>query len=216
MNKALKYTLIGFACGTAVIGAILVYKKRKSISKVGRKAVDLAQSEFDTWNQGGVQRKEDDSSMFETIKKYWNEGTDTFWSKYAMVNEAWSAAFISYVMKMSGAGDKFKYSNSHSVYIRDAIKNRKQNNDNPFKGYKPNEVEVAKGDLVCYARQGGVGYDTTGAYKSHCDLVVDVKKGEATTIGGNVSNSVSKTIVPLDANKKIDSDKYFVVIKNTA
>ena len=32
-------------------------------------------------------------------------------------------------MKKAGAGDDFSYNPSHSVYIRDAIKNRKQNND---------------------------------------------------------------------------------------
>jgi hypothetical protein len=216
MTKAFKYSLIGLASLLVVGGAVLVYKKRRGISRVGRKAIQLAKAEFDSWNEGDVKRKEGDSSMYDNIKKYWNEGTDTFWSKTRMINEAWSAAFISYIMKFSGAGDNFKYSNSHSVYIRDAIKNRKANNKNPFKGYKPNEVEVGKGDLVCYARQGGVGYDSTGAYKSHCDLVVDVKDGKATTIGGNVSNSVSKTIVDLDKDKKLVDDKYFVVIKNRA
>lgn len=216
MTKNFKYSLIGLASLIFIGGAIVVYKKRKGISKVGRKAIDLAKSEFDSWNEDDVKLKEGDSSMYDNIKKYWNEGTDTFWSKTRMINEAWSAAFISYIMKFSGAGDNFKYSNSHSVYIRDAIKNRKSENENPFKGFKPNEVEVSKGDLVCYARQKGVGYDTTGAYRSHCDLVVDVRGGKATTIGGNVSNSVSKTMVDLDKDKKLVDDKYFVVIKNKA
>ncbi|MHA1988424.1 MAG: DUF2272 domain-containing protein, partial [Promethearchaeota archaeon] len=198
MNKTLKYSLIGLASLMFVGGAILVYKKRRGISKVGRKAIDLAKEEFEAWNKDDVQRKEKDSSMMANIKKYWNEGTDTFWSESRMVSEAWSAAFISYLMKKAGAGDDFKRSNSHSVYIRQSIKNRKEENENPFKGYKPNEVEVSKGDLVCFARQSGVGYDTTGAYKSHCDLVIDVKDNKATSIGGNVSNSVSKTIVELD------------------
>ena len=214
MNKTLKYSLLGLASLTFVGGVILVYKKRFSISKVGRKAIGLANSEFNDWNKGDVKRKEGDSLMYDNIKKYWQEGADTFWSKTKMINEAWSAAFISYVMKKSGAGDDFKYSTSHSVYIRDTIKNRKNENDNPFKGYKPEEVKVKKGDIVCYARQGGVSYDSTGAYKSHCDIIVDVKKGIATGVGGNVSNSVSKTEIELGSDGKIVDDKYFVVIKN--
>jgi hypothetical protein len=214
MNKTLKYSLIGLTSLIFIGGAIFVYRKRKGISSVGRKAIDLAKAEYDAWNKDDVQRKEGDSSMIESIKKYWNEGTDTFWSESKMVSEAWSSAFISYLMKKAGAGDDFKRSNSHSVYIRDAIKNRKEGNKNPFKGYKPTEVSVAKGDLVCFARQGGVGYDTNGAYMSHCDLVVDVKDNKATSIGGNVSNSVSKTIVDLDSKNKIKDKKYFVVIKN--
>jgi hypothetical protein len=70
---------------------------------------------------------------------------------------------------------------------------------------------------VCYPRQSGVNYDTKGSYSSHCDLVVSLKDNEAISIGGNVSDSVTKTIVPLK-NGKIDMEKekkgYFVVIKN--
>jgi len=214
MNKTLKYSIIGLSSIAFIGGAIFVYKKRFSISKVGRKSIELAKAEYESWNKGDVKHKEGDSSMYDNIKKYWNEGTDTFWSKSKMINEAWSAAFISYLMKKSGAGADFEASNSHSVYIRAAIKNKKENNENPFKGHKPSDIGVSKGDLICYPRQSGVGYDTTGAYKSHCDLVVDVKGYKATAIGGNVSNSVSKTIVDLDEKNKIKDKKYFVVIKN--
>lgn len=215
MNKALKYSLITLASLTVVCGVVLVvYTKRKGISNIANKAIDLAINEYNSWNINSVKAKEGDVSMYENIKKYWQEGTDTFWNKTKMINEAWSAAFISYVMKKSGAGSDFKYSNSHSVYIRDAVKNRKENNKNPFKAYQPNEVKVEKGDLMCYARQGGVNYNTTGDYASHCDLVVDVKDNKAIGIGGNVSNSVSKTIVDLDFENKIKDKKYFVVIKN--
>ena len=213
MKTSTKY-IIGALSLAAIGGGVLLYINRRKISKVARNAVDLAKGEFDYWNEGSNQRKENEASVFDRLKDYWQEGADIFWSKTKMVNEAWSAAFISYLMKKAGAGDDFKYSASHSVYIRDAIKNRKEDNKNPFKGYKPEEVKVEKGDLVCYARQGGVGYDTTGAYKSHCDMVIDVAKDKATTIGGNVSNSVSKTEVDLDDNKQIVDPKYFVVIKN--
>ena len=33
---------------------------------------------------------------------------------------AWSAAFIDYVMRMAGAGDRFPYSPSHADYINEA------------------------------------------------------------------------------------------------
>lgn len=214
MNKTLKYSMIAVASLTLVGGVLVVYRKRFGISKVARKAIKIANSEFEEWNKGGVKRKEGEAEMLDNLRKYWQEGANTFWTKSRMVNEAWSAAFISYLMNKSGAGENFKGGTSHSVYIRDAIKNRKENNKNPFKGYRPEEVRVKKGDLVCYARQKGVGYDTKGAYKSHCDLIVDIKNGIATGIGGNVSNSVSKTKVELDKDNKIIGKKHFVVIKN--
>lgn len=214
MNKTLKYSLIALASATVVGGVVLVYIKRRGISRVAQKAISIAQSEYEEWNKDGKKRKESDSSMYDNIKDYWQEGAETFWSKSKMINEAWSAAFISYVMKRAGAGINFKYSPSHSVYIRDAIKNKKEGNKNPFKGYRPEEKKVEKGDLVCYARQKGVDYDTTSRYASHCDLIVDIKDGNAIGVGGNVSNSVSKTDYEIDKEGKIKGDNVFVVIKN--
>lgn len=205
--------LLTLGLSVLTIGGYVIYTKRKGISSLARKAINVAKKEFDLWNKNG-QLKEDDDSIFDRVKAYWQEGAEVFWDKAKMINEAWSAAFISYVMKKSGAGDKFKYSTSHSVYIRDAVKNRKENNNNPFKAYKPEEVSLEKGDIVCYPRQSGVNYDSTGNYASHCDIVIDLQKDKAITVGGNVSNSVSKTNVPIDKNKKITDKKYFVVIKN--
>jgi hypothetical protein len=123
-------------------------------------------------------------------------------------------------MKIAGAESDFKYSSSHSVYIRDAIKNRKENNSKKFKAYKPNEVNIQVGDLVCYPRQSGINYDTTTAYKSHCDLIISADQNNAVGVGGNVSNSVSKSNYALK-NGKIDKAKdkqgfggVFTVIKN--
>jgi len=205
--------LLAFSISTLIVGGYIAYTKRRGISALAKRAINFAKQEYELWNKNG-KLKEDDPTIFERVKAYWQEGAEVFWDKAKMINEAWSAAFISYIMKKSGAGEDFKYSTSHSVYIRDAIKNRKENNKNPFKAYKPEEVGIKKGDIVCYPRQSGVNYDSTGAYASHCDIVIDVKTDHAVTIGGNVSNSVSETKVPIDKTKKIADKKYFVVIKN--
>lgn len=195
-----------------------IKKGIKSVSDFVSNLKNTALNEYEAWSRGSI--KENDASVMERIRKYWREGAGiTNWSDDRMKNEAWSAAFISYVMKKSGAGSEWKYSPSHSTYITESIKNRKQNNKNPFKGYRPEEVKVEVGDLVAYPRQSGVNYDTTGNYASHADVVVSVKNGVADTIGGNVSNSVSLTKVPLTIDGKIDNskvkgNKYFVVIKN--
>jgi hypothetical protein len=227
-NKTQTYWLIGLGIGTAVlVGLGVAYRKEirrgitKGLSKFKKSVVDIANSEWNLWNANG-KIKEGDSRTWERLKEYWKDGGKVTWfSDSEMKNEAWSAVFISWVMKMGGAGSDFVYNASHSKYIRASIKNRKENNQNPFKGYRPDEVKVEVGDLVCYPRQGNVGYDTTSSYKSHCDLVTKVSKGEAESIGGNVSNSVTKTNVPLTPDGKIDKSRdkksyggYFVVIKN--
>jgi len=62
-------------------------------------------------------------------------------------------------------------------------------------------------------------YDRTGAYKSHCDIVVavDNKKNEIEVIGGNVAQSVSKKIVSTDRTGRVNAGgKWFAIIKNNA
>ena len=213
MQKEIKYTIWG---GLGVFFLLAIFK-RKSIMHTlfdKNKLVTNALQEFKLWNNV----KEDAPEMIDRLKEYWNAAGIKSWSDEKMRKEAWSAAFISYLMKKANAGSNFKYSPSHSVFIREAIKNKKEENDNPFKGFKPTEVKLSVGDIIGYPRQSGVNYDTTTAYSSHSDVVVQIKNGIAKTIGGNVSNTVSATSVYLTPEGKIDADrnkkKYFVVIKS--
>lgn len=219
MNKSNKIWLITLGIGTIVLISLgVIYRKTisKRLSAFKKKLVSDALAEWEAWNKEG-RAKEGSSKTMERLRKYWKEGTNTSNSDSYYINTPWSATFISYLFKKAGAGKDFKYNPSHSSYIVSAIKNRKENNKNPFKGYKPNEVKVEEGDLVCFPRQAGINYNSVGNYKGHCDLVVKVEDSKAVSIGGNVSDSVTKTIVPLK-DGKIDMSKqnkgYFVVIKN--
>lgn len=222
MKNRDKWIIAGMV-GVTLISLAWIYRASikkgiKSVTDFVNNLRNTALSEYEAWKSGSV--KEGDSSTMERLRKYWREGAGvTNWSDERMKDEAWSAAFISYIMKKSGAGSDWKYSPSHSTYITDSIKNRKENNSNPFKGYRPEEVKLEVGDIVGKPRQSGVTYDTKGAYKSHTDVVVSIKNGVADTIGGNVNNSVSLTKIPLKPDGKIDNskvsgEKYFVVIKN--
>lgn len=157
-----------------------------------------------------------DEGYWQRISIYWRDGTgfnitgkDTDW--------AWSAAFISWVMRKAGAEHQFIYSIRHSDYITKSIKNRKSKNINAaLIGYRLSEYSPDIGDLVCYARQDNVSYNTIGKYKSHCDIVVDKQKGEIHVIGGNVMDSVTKKILRLNSQNILNdsSEQWFVVIKN--
>lgn len=206
----------------ALAGLSLAVWKRKwikeNLSWFKVKVKNVVASEFRAWNKKDGKKTETDPDVIERLQKYWRDGAGRTISDASARAEAWSAAFISYVMKKSGAGKHFPYSSSHSTYITAAIKNRKEDNKNRFKGYRPSEQKVEVGDLVCYPRQSGVGYDTTGAFLSHCDIITKVRAFEADSVGGNVSQSVSKTMVPLTKDGFIDKSKdkkgYFVIIKN--
>lgn len=215
--------IIGVSSAVVVGGLIFLFRKEITSfitgkGKISRRASKLAISEWKKWGKG--QLKEGSPETMHLLRDYWKQGGGVNWSDQKMIDEAWSAAFISYLMNKSGAGNNFKYSTSHSEYIRQAVKNRKENNNLSFKAFKPQEVKIDVGDLVCYPRQSGVSYDKTGRYKSHCDIITKVNKSEATAIGGNVSNSVSMSKIILNKGK-IDKSKdpkghggYFVVIKN--
>lgn len=185
-----------------------------SLFKIRAKAV--VKKEYNAWNsKDGSKITENDPAIITRLQKYWQEGAGRTLSDAGARAEAWSAAFISYVMKKSGVKN-FPFSASHSTYITAAIKNRKEGKKG-IKGYKVDEKKVQVGDLVCYARQSGANYDSAGPYLSHCDIITKINKNEADSVGGNVSQSVSKTIVPLTHDGFIDKSKdkkgYFVIIK---
>ena len=194
-------------------------KKQKQQSGFKKKLVNLANEEHNAWNKNGTV-KEGNQDTIQRLRNYWEVGSGIKQDDNYYINQPWSSAFISYLMRKAGAGDDFKYSQSHSQYIAQAVKNRKENNSKKFKAYKPNEVKVQVGDLVCYPRQSGVGYDSKAGYKSHCDLITSVQGNIAVGIGGNVSDSVTKKNYALK-DGKIDKSKdtksyggIFTVIKN--
>jgi hypothetical protein len=166
------------------------------------------------------------------VNRYWGSvktppnGDFCRLSKTAAVwdNYPWSAAFISYIMGKSGAEeDKFRPSVRHATYIVDAVKNR----DIPkasFRGYPIDWIRPAVGDLICAPR--GENKDLRYSqildkkdFKSHCDIVVAKNGNQLEVIGGNVGDSVAKTIVFLDAEGHIKVTEpnfrpWFVIIKN--
>lgn len=179
--------------------------------------VDIATEEWEFFEKGT--KKERENGFWQRIVKYWKEAlnrTDID-DPTDVGNVPWSAAFISWIMTKAGAADKFKRNASHSVYIRDAVKKRKDKTaDAPFIAFKIDEVTPEVGDLVCAPRQSGVTYDTTEGYASHCDLVVAKRTNEIDIIGGNVSNSVTRKTLKLDSNGKVKDNTrpWFVVIKS--
>jgi hypothetical protein len=219
VNDKLKFWGILGGVSFLTISLIYLFSKPKKKSPFKNKLISLANEEFNAWNNNG-KIKEGSQDTLPRLRKYWEEGSGIKKDDNYYINQAWSSAFISYLMRKAGAGDDFKYAQSHSQYIAQAVKNRKENNSKKFKAYKPNEVKVEVGDLICYPRQSGVNYDSQAGYMSHCDLVVSINGNNAVGVGGNVSDSVSKNNYALK-DGKIDKSKdkknyggIFVVIKN--
>ena len=169
MNKKIIILLIIIT----VILAIAVVYGGKYLFR--RKIVKIAIREYDKFGKGVF--KESDKDMQKYIAEYWNRGLNM--QSQSPTGVPWSAAFISYVMRMAGAGKEFNYSQRHSTYIRWAINNLKTGKG-VFKAYEPKTKPLQTGDLVCYARQNGVNYDTQSNYDSHCDIITSINRKAGT------------------------------------
>jgi Uncharacterized protein conserved in bacteria (DUF2272) len=114
---------------------------------------------------------------------------------------AWSAIFISYVMRIAGAGGQFPYTATHSDYINIA----KQMKLGQASGWvitaePANSYAAQMGDLICHGRGSDTPMDyaalPAGRFPSHCDVVVRVDSGVLTVVGGNVDDAVTMRHVP--------------------
>jgi hypothetical protein len=122
---------------------------------------------------------------------------------------AWSAAFVSYVMRIAGAGAHFPYSASHSDYI-DIAKQQAlgQTSGWVITAERPDTYAPQPGDLICLGRgQAGVlTYDQlpAGHFPGHCDIVVDTSvPGQIAVVGGNVDDAVTMKHVPVTPDGKL-------------
>lgn len=161
----------------------------------GRQAYDIAGHALH------IGHKEGEDPWYKRVGDYWREGVhnDTLDGRDHGV--PWSAAFISWVMRTAGAGDRFIYSPQHSVYIYRAIRDLlRKRTEAGYWCYRLNEWKPRPGDIVCWARQAGVDYDhqNGGDYRGHCDIVVEVGQDAVDVIGGNVGDSVTKRPLALN------------------
>jgi len=131
----------------------------------------------------------------------------------------WSAAFISWDIQSAGVPrDLFCPDQTHTIYVERLVERARQ----PGAALIPRRIDERApqvGDLICSSRNGsGTTLDNLNRGAGHCDLVVGVRPGAVAAIGGNVGDSVSRSVFPLDANgflSPISARPYFTVIENT-
>jgi hypothetical protein len=132
---------------------------------------------------------------------------------------AWSAAFISWDIQSAGVPrDLFCPDQRHTIYVERLVE-RARRPGADFIPRRPDERAPEVGDLICSSRSGsGTTLDNLNRGAGHCDIVVEVRPGALAAIGGNVGDSVSRSVFPLDANgflSPISARPYFTVLENT-
>ena len=86
------------------------------------------------------------------------------------------------------------FATAHARYIHDAINQRLGGTQSPFWGYRLEEEKPQLGDMVCAWREVRTDFDYAAdhrSFKSHCDIIVEIKKTGVKAVGGNVSNSMA-------------------------
>lgn len=138
----------------------------------------------------------------------------------------WSAAFVSFCFKTAAAGAGFPYNEAHWGYCEAILANPKTYPK--LKLMDPASCVLSPGDLLWAARGGAdcptapTSFDgATEALKkgrwfcSHADIVVEVRSGEVDVIGGNVSDSVTRSTYKTMGDKIRDPrHAWLAVVKN--
>jgi hypothetical protein len=160
---------------------------------------------------------------------------DSALMRATLVDQPWSAAFISFLMKQAGfAPSEFALSDSHVDYVDQAFAaSAAEARSEPVASiYRACDVVTTKpraGDLICQTRADAAGI---ASYKSlleaiearrrgaapraeiamHCDLVTSADEGgdsKLAAIGGNVFQSVTLREMTLNAGKTLGA-KYLI------
>ena len=160
------------------------------------------------------------------VNDYWRVVGEPTWN--GNTPQPWSAAFISFCFKTAGAGNGFPYRAAHAEYCRAILQSPAT-----YPGLAladPATTPLALGDLIWAGRAGSTCPTPPKTYAeaiarlkganhdfcSHCDIVVELRPGEVDVIGGNVSNSVTRSTYTTRNGCISDArHAWLAVIKNT-
>lgn len=146
----------------------------------------------------------DEAGAIARNRALYRAGSDQVWTE-----PAWSAAFISYVMRSAGVDSReFPPSAAHAFYIDAIIADAARfPAAAPFVPHEPGAYAPQPGDLVCADRSSAPirswrerAADQGRFRPMHCDIVVRARPGSVEAIGGNVRDAVSLARFPTDAS----------------
>ena len=181
-------------------------------ARFGRQVVVYSTDQPPRTEQQGVK----ESEAPERIHDYWSSVDRP--DRSGLDDVPWSAAFISWDIANAGVSrDLFCPNSLHTIYVERMVE-RARRPRAAFVARRPSERAPQVGDLICASRAGsGTTLDNLNRGAAHCDIVVEVKPGWVAAIGGNVGDSVSRSVFPLDGNgflSPISGRPVFTVIEN--
>ncbi len=160
-------------------------------------------------NRRGVSERSEPLSS--KIGDYWQSCGSSDWNGRSS-SRPWSGAFVSWVMSHSGvSASKFPRNGRHGGYLASLYDRQRRGGHVPFVLHAPSEYSPRSGDLVCTGSAGATWRhaDSRTARRridstaNHCDIVTDVRGGFVHAIGGNVKDSVTMSLYPVDSRGRL-------------
>ncbi len=181
--------------------------------------------------------KETDPSLASDLRRYWRAVPTAFGMEAAATDgkatpldapfsQAWSAAFIAYLACAAGVpSEDLPRAEAHFTYLDAALLGTPG-----FIAQPPQEEVPQPGDLICgdrsppekrlltlLDRRSEIGVPRP----MHCDIVIEVRPRQLRAIGGNVNDTVSLSLYPIDADGRLirltnpDAPGWFAVLRPT-
>jgi hypothetical protein len=193
--------------------------------------------EIPNYQQTESSKAERHQGLWQRVGEYWWEGMnagvpearltgkhDSSGKIFAIkVDEeyAWSAAFISYDMRIAGAGNDFPYSPDHATYINYAARAAQGKIAHPLLiAENPASYAPRPGDLACFPRAYArhltfADLPTSSDFPAHCGIITGGRPGQLDIISGNVQDAVVLDHLAADAQGRIIDKQanWFVVLR---
>jgi len=159
-------------------------------------------------NRNGVTERSE--PLASKIGDYWGSCGHPSWNGRT-TSRPWSGAFVAWTMAHSGIpASQFPRDGRHGGYLA-TLYERQHLGSRAFVLHAPNEYAPRPGDLVCTGTAGPTWRyaDSRTARRridhtaNHCDIVTDVRGGYVQAIGGNVKNSVTMSLYPVDSRGRL-------------
>ena len=177
-------------------------------TKFGRSTVVYGGRANGYTNRTGISERSE--PLASRVGEYWGTCGHPNWNGRTS-NKPWSGAFVSWVMAKSGyTPQQFPRDGRHGSYLA-ALYDREKQRGAPFYLHAPSEYSPKPGDLVCTGSAGPTWRhaDSRTAHRridntaNHCDVVTDVRGGFVHAVGGNVKDSVTMSLYPVDSKGRL-------------
>ncbi len=178
-----------------------------------------------TYDGGRASRRginEQDEPAASRIGEYWRLVGRPEWTGRD-TDRPWSGAFVSWVMARAGVPSReFPPAGRHAEFLLSIDAAQGTGRTPPFVLRDPERYLPKPGDLVCGGRAGNVmtildrsqRRIAIDRFVEHCEVVIAVRDGWLRSIGGNVSDSVTLSSYPRDAQGRPAGRSWMVFVEN--